>query len=185
MIWWPRETPVLYYGDITLRRTEERDILPIFEACQDPIIPQFTTVPSPYLLSHAQDFIRDIAPRSFDERTEMLFAIVKGKGEDEKFCGLVSFHTTDLNNHATELGYWLAKEARGKGIAKTAVKLITEYGIETMGFRRIEALVDVANLASKALLLSADYQLEGIMRNRVTRPDGNQIDMALFSAINE
>lgn len=185
MIWWPCEIPLLYHGDITLRRTEERDIVPIFNACQDPLIPHFTTVPSPYLQSHAEDFIRDIAPRSFDEKTEMLFAIVKGKDGDEKFCGLISFHTTSLDNHSTELGYWMAKEARGKGIAKTAVLLLTQYGIEAMGFRRIEAMVDNENAVSKALLLSAGYHLEGIVRNRVTRPSGNQIDMALYSRIND
>jgi ribosomal-protein-alanine N-acetyltransferase len=184
MIWWPREIPTLYFGDITLRRSEIKDIIPIYEACQDPIIPRFTTVPSPYLMSHADDFIRELAPRSFEEKTELLFSIVKGKGDEEIFCGLISFHTVDLNNHATELGYWLAKEARGKGIAKTAVNLISEYGVETMGFRRIEALVDVENLASRALLSSSGYEEEGILRNRVTRPDGRQIDMALFSRIN-
>lgn len=183
MIWWPRETPTLYFGEITLRRAEERDIMAIYNACQDPIIPRFTTVPSPYLMSHAEDFIREIAPRSFEEKTELLFSIVKGKGAEEEFCGLISFHTVDLNNHATELGYWLAKPARGKGIAKTAVKLISEYGIDTMGLRRIEALVDVENIASRALLTSSGYQEEGILRNRVTRPGGRQIDMALFSRI--
>lgn len=183
MIWWPQETPQLYHGEITLRRAEERDIVPIFNACQDPLIPHFTTVPSPYLRSHAEDFIRDIAPRSFVEKTELLFAIVKGKAEEEEFCGLISFHTTKLDNHSTEIGYWMVKEARGKGIAKTAVNLLTQYGIETMGFRRIEAMVDVENAASKALLLSAGYQLEGIVRNRVTRPNGDQIDMSLLSRI--
>lgn len=185
MIWWPRETPLLYHGDITLRPTEERDIVPIFNACQDPLIPHFTTVPSPYLRSHAEDFIRDIAPRSFVEKTELLFAIVRGKAEEEQFCGLISFHTTNLANHSTEVGYWMAKEARGKGIAKTALTLLTQYGIETMGFRRIEAMVDVENVASKALLQSAGYQLEGIVRNRVTRPNGEQIDMSLYSRIND
>lgn len=186
MLWWPTETPVLYFGDVTLRRAQERDIVPIFEACQDPTIPQFTTVPSPYLISHAEEFIRDISPRSFTEKTEMLFAIVQGKGEgeeEEKFCGLISFHTTRLESHCTELGYWMAKESRGKGIAKTAVKLITEYGIDTMGFRRIEALVDVANMESKGLLTSAGYALEGILRQKVTRADGSQIDMAMYAKV--
>ncbi len=184
MIWWPRETPTLYFGDITLRKSEERDIVPIYNACQDPLIPRFTTVPSPYLMSHAEEFIRDLAPRSFEQKTEMLFSIVKGKGAEEKFCGLISFHTLSLDHHSTEIGYWLDEDARGKGIGKAAVKLLSEYGIETMGFRRIEALVDVENLASRALLAASGYQEEGILRNRVTRPDGNQIDMALFSRIN-
>ena len=66
----------------------------------------------------------------------------------------------------------------------TAAKVITEYGFQTMGFKRIEALVDIENAASRALLRSAGYELEGIMRQKVTRDTGTQIDMALFSRVN-
>jgi RimJ/RimL family protein N-acetyltransferase len=183
MIWWPPETPVLYHGDISLRPARESDILPIFTACQDPAISRFTTVPSPYQLSDAEGFIRQISPQSFANKTELLFAIAKGHGEADQFCGLISFHTTNLGYHTTELGYWIAKEARSKGIGAAAVRLITDYGFTTMGFRRIEALVDPENLASRSLLLSAGYSLEGIMRNKVTRRDGEQKDMDLFAKV--
>ncbi|MEN9622542.1 MAG: hypothetical protein RLZZ307_274, partial [Actinomycetota bacterium] len=45
MIWWPTEIPTLQYGLVTLRPSEEKDIDSIFNACQDPLIPAFTTVP--------------------------------------------------------------------------------------------------------------------------------------------
>jgi RimJ/RimL family protein N-acetyltransferase len=71
--------------------------------------------------------------------------------------------------------------ARGKGIGTTAVNLITEYGLQTIGFRRIEAYVDTDNAASRALLAATGYELEGILKKKVTRPDDTQIDMALFA----
>jgi [ribosomal protein S5]-alanine N-acetyltransferase len=40
MIWWPTEVPTLQYGLITLRKPEERDIIPLFEGVQDPLIPK-------------------------------------------------------------------------------------------------------------------------------------------------
>jgi len=97
-------------------------------------------------------------------------------------AGIVSLHSIDFANHRAEVGYWLVKEARNKGIGTSAVELITEYGLMTMGFRRIDALVDNRNVASKRLLEKAGYQFEGILKNYVTRPDGNQIDMAIFAA---
>jgi RimJ/RimL family protein N-acetyltransferase len=60
--------------------------------------------------------------------------------------------------------------------------MITELGFREIGFKRIEALVDVDNHHSQKLLLSAGYEKEGIMRNKVTREDRGQIDMALFAA---
>jgi ribosomal-protein-alanine N-acetyltransferase len=184
MIWWPTEIPTLQNGLITLRPAQEADIPEVYKACQDPLIPRFTTVPANYTLADARFFIREKGPSHFLEKKELLFVITKGQVSEEVFCGVISFHTIDLTNHVTEIGYWIASPARGKGIGTTTAKLITDYGFTTMGFRRIEALVDVANEASKALLVAAGYKLETIMRQKVTRSDGSQKDMALFAKLN-
>jgi RimJ/RimL family protein N-acetyltransferase len=52
-----------------------------------------------------------------------------------------------------------------------------------MGFRRIEAAVDIDNTASQKLLMSAGYSKEGILRQRVTRSDGSQIDMVELAVL--
>lgn len=181
MIWWPTEIPTLQRGLITLRPSAEGDADSIFQACQDPLIPQFTTVPSNYTLDHAIEFVRS-DPFSFSERRELRFVIEYGNGSDRTFSGVISLHTINIRNHAAEIGYWMESSMRGKGIATQAAQMITEYGLISLGFRRIEGLVDSANIASQKLLLSAGYAQEGVMRNKVTREDGRQIDMALFAA---
>ena len=180
MIWWPTEIPTLQYGLVTLRPSEEKDIDSVFNACQDPLIPAFTTVPATYTIDHAIDFVRS-DPFSFAERREFRFVIDYGNGNDVKFAGVISLHTINIKNHTAEIGYWLEKSMRGKGIGTIAAKMITDYGFKTLGFRRIDGLADVDNTASQKLLTSAGYQKEGILRNKVTRDDGRQIDMALFA----
>jgi len=181
MIWWPSEIPTLHYGLVTLRPSAERDIDSIFNACQDPLIPAFTTVPSNYTIDHAIEFVRS-DPFSFTERRELRFIIDYGNGDDVKFAGVISLHTINIKNHCAEIGYWMEKSMRGKGIGTIAAKMITDYGLRTLGFRRIDGLADVDNTASQKLLVSAGYEKEGILRNKVTRDDGRQIDMALFAA---
>lgn len=180
MIWWPSEIPTLQYGLVTLRPSNETDIDAIFAACQDPLIPAFTTVPANYTLDHAIEFVRS-DPFSFAERRELRFVIDYGNGDDMKFAGVISLHTINIKNHTAEIGYWMEKSMRGKGIGTSAAKMITDYGLRTLGFRRIDGLADVDNAASQKLLLSAGYEKEGILRNKVTRDDGRQIDMALFA----
>jgi ribosomal-protein-alanine N-acetyltransferase len=180
MIWWPTEITTLQYGLVTLRPSAERDIDAIFNACQDPVIPEFTTVPATYTLDHAIDFVRS-DPFSFAERRELRFIIDYGNGSDVKFAGVISLHTINIKNHTAEIGYWMEKSMRGKGIGTIAAKMITDYGFRSLGFRRIDGLVDVDNLASQKLLTSAGFQKEGILRNKVSRDDGRQIDMALFA----
>jgi RimJ/RimL family protein N-acetyltransferase len=180
VIWWPSEIPTLQYGLVTLRPSAEKDIDSIFNACQDPLIPAFTTVPANYTLDHAIDFVRS-DPFSFSERRELRFVIDYGNGDDAQFAGVISLHTINIKNHTAEIGYWMEKSMRGKGIGTIAAKMITDYGFRSLGFRRIDGLADVENAASQKLLTSAGFQKEGILRNKVTRDDGRQIDMALFA----
>ena len=91
----------------------------------------------------------------------------------------------DLPDLVAEIGYWINAGMRGKGVGKTAVRVLTNFGFETMGFERIEALVDVDNIASKKLLESAGYTLDGILRKKSRRYDGHHVDMALFSVIKD
>jgi len=184
MIWWPNEIATLSHGLVTLRQSADKDIDSIFEACQDPLIPAFTTVPADYTIDHAIDFVRS-DPFSFAERRELRFVIEYGNGSDAQFAGVISLHTINIKNHTAEVGYWLESSLRGKGICTTAVQMITDLGIREIGFRRIEGLVDIDNLASQRLLVNAGYVKEGVLQNKVTRDDGRQIDMALFAVTNQ
>ena len=182
MIWWPSEIPTLQYGRVSLRSPEESDVQKIFEACQDPLIPRFTTVPAEYTMAHALDYVQRV-PASLELRREIPFVIEFGSGEEKEFAGVISFHTISLDNHRAEIGYWIHSPMRGKGIGTIAAKMITNYGFLTMGFRRIEAAVDIDNLASQKLLISAGYEKEGVLRQRVTRSDGSQIDMVELAVL--
>ena len=185
MIWWPSEVPTLSYGLITLRPLAEKDIPDIYNSCQDPVIPKFTRVPFDYTMAHAEFFVREKTPKSLIEKTELAFAIEYGNGDDKKFAGVISFHSMDLPDLVAELGYWINADSRGKNIGTTAARMLTNFGFESMGFERIEALVDVENIASKKLLSSAGYTLEGVLRRKSRRYDGSQIDMVLYSVIRD
>jgi ribosomal-protein-alanine N-acetyltransferase len=63
--------------------------------------------------------------------------------------------------------------------------MVTNYAFETLGFRRLAGIVDSDNEASKKALLGAGYLHEGLMKSRVTRADGSQIDMDLFAATSD
>lgn len=188
MIWWPEEVPTLKSDSLTMRPMRPSDAEDIYRAVQDPEIPKFTTVPADYPIDLAIEFANTRAAASFVNKTELVFVIEDAQLATAEypysngFAGVMSLHTIDIPNHRAEIGYWLAKEARGHGICTKAAELITEYGLMTIGFKRIDGIVDVRNEPSKAALLKAGYEFEGIMKSYVTRRDGSQLDMALFAA---
>ena len=181
MIWWPKEIPTLQYGKFTLRPPVDGDVNSIFAACQDPLIPRFTTVPPDYTMAHALNFVQRVST-SMELQREIPFIIEYGVGNEKEFAGVISLHSISIDNHRAEIGYWVHLPMRGKGIGTIAAKMITGYGFDSLGFKRIEALVDVENSQSEKLLNSAGYHREGVLKQRATRSSGEQIDMLMLSA---
>jgi len=179
MIWWPTEVPTLQYGLITLRKPGERDIVPIFEGVQDPLIPKFTRIPANYQMANAEHYVRERSPNGFTMQTEIQLVLEY----DGKFAGALSFHTLVLDEAKAEIGYWITADARGRGIATAATKLLTGYGFETIGFHRIEALVVESNQPSIRVLSNAGYIQEGVLRDKSCCGDGTRENMVLFAAL--
>lgn len=193
MIWWPSEVPIIHHGPFTLRPMAEEDIEAIYQSCQDPLIPKFTTVPSDYTMELAQGFVREKTPRLFEERKAMHWLLTINKDVNpsaikvngETFLGPFSIHGIEEHNHIGEIGYWLNKDVRGHGYGAIGCQMVTNHAFETLGFRRLAGIVDNDNKASKKVLLRAGYEHEGLMKSRVTRVDGAQIDMDLFAATSD
>jgi RimJ/RimL family protein N-acetyltransferase len=193
MIWWPSETPTLQYGQFTLRPLSEADIDAIYQSCQDPLIPRFTTVAENFTMELAQGFVREKTPRLFAERKAIHWALTINKDVSPAalkvaggtFLGPFSIHGIEEHNHIGEIGYWLNKDVRGYGYGSIGCRMVTEYAFETLGLRRLAGIVDTDNEASKKVLLNAGYSHEGLMKSRVTGANGSQIDMDLFAATSD
>lgn len=183
MLNWPIDFPTIKSAPqsavaLTLRPLQESDIQPIFQACQDSTIAAFTRVPSPYELSMAEDFVResDVAYRN---HVSVSFAI-EYQGQ---FVGTIGLHSIQLGDHMAEVGYWMDQNFRGKGICTVAMRTLSDFALGIMGFRRLEALADFDNVASQKVMEGAGYTRDGLLRNRATKRDGRQIDMALYSKV--
>jgi RimJ/RimL family protein N-acetyltransferase len=184
MIWWPTEVPTITRGLITLRKPHLDDTQAVFDGCQDPLIPRFTAISTDYSMAHALDYVQR-TDASVRTQRELPFVIEYRNGDDRVFAGTISFHSLSVKNSVGELGYWMTSSMRGKGIATTAARMLTDYGFATIGFKRIEGIVDRDNVASLKLLESAGYQREGLLRKKISRDDGRQVDMYIYAALPE
>jgi RimJ/RimL family protein N-acetyltransferase len=177
MLWWPNEIPELAYGRVLLRRPHQGDVEEIYKGSRDPDVPKFTNIPIDYTILHAQDYV-DRVQTSLDIQRELPFVIEFGG----VFAGTISLHSINQKNNFAEIGYWIDKNLRGKGVGTTAVKVLTDYAIQTIGFKRIEALVESENIYSQKLLISAGFEKEGLLKERSTKDSGLQVDMVMLAA---
>lgn len=161
-------------GDLMLRPWLASDIPAVYEACQDPITQEYTTVPVPYTMEHAQAFVTSRAGLPIGDD---LGCAMEWQGE---LAGSMSLHHIQTFDHIAELGYWIAPRARNRGLASRGARLLCDYGF-AIGLRRITALVLPENEASRRTALAAGFELETIHRAAMTRRDGTQSDALVFA----
>jgi [ribosomal protein S5]-alanine N-acetyltransferase len=72
-------------------------------------------------------------------------------------------------DHLAEIGYWVAEDYWGKGIATEALRQMTEYGFKHRYFRKLYAPVLAPNIASMKVLAKCGYQLEAILKGELQK----------------
>ena len=129
--------------------------------------------PHPYSIEHAREFLA----RNVGVTPPTNFAITR----DGKLAGGVGLHPrSDVERMSAEIGYWVGEPFRKQGIATEAVQLISRYGLETLRFERIFAMVFEHNLSSMRVLEKAGFASEGIAR-RAAIKDGKVIDEHVYA----
>jgi len=81
-----------------------------------------------------------------------------------------------------ELGYVIARQYWGNGLATQAIKLAVKAGFEDQDLERIEAIVDPANIGSQRVLEKNGFLKEGLLKKCVIQK-GVVKDRFLYSCI--
>ena len=92
--------------------------------------------------------------------------LVMARRADHKVIGTVLLFKFDGPSARVELGYVLGRAFWRQGYAKEALQAVCLQAFQHMGMRRIEAEVNVDNLASNALLHALGFLREGHLRRR-------------------
>jgi RimJ/RimL family protein N-acetyltransferase len=170
-------------GPTALRPWRDGDIPWVVEACQDPEIPRWTAVPSPYRESDARAFFS----RRYDSLhtgREAPFAIVRSDAIDRGLLGSISLLRFAWEDRRCEVGYWLAREARGQGHATRAVGLICAWGFRDLGLERIELHAAAGNPRSQRVAERVGFTREAVLRSHLRSKHG-PLDMVIFGLLPE
>jgi RimJ/RimL family protein N-acetyltransferase len=166
-------------GDFILRPFRPEDAEAVFRACQDEQIQRWTTVPSPYPRESADWFVRSCG--DFWAADNPTFACVDAGGGE--LLGAI-----DLQNCEAEqgpmMGFWVAPDARRRGVAVTAVRRIAQWAFDDLGLPRVRWAAYVGNIASRRVAEFAGFVMEGTAR-RATEQRGERRDVWTASMLPE
>ncbi|MFK3676157.1 GNAT family N-acetyltransferase [Microbacterium sp. NPDC090218] len=163
------ESVTLTTERLVLHAPTDADVEAIERACQDPEIPRWTTVPSPYTREHAEGFVALVA-EWWAEGSQTIWGIY-AEGE---FVGVIGLH--HIQEHAAgghaELGFWVAAEARGKGYVLEAARAVIDWGFTELGLARIHWQAVAGNVPSARAARALGFRFEGLQRQVLTSPRG-------------
>ena len=177
----PIEFPVtgLSDGVVTLRLMSEADVPAIVAAVQDPEIPRYTRVPDVYGEEDARQWQR-MASTGLRTGSELPTLVVDAT--DGRLLGAVSLHNLDPESGRCSAGYWVAAEARRRGVARRALTLLCRYAFDELDVKRVELWIEPGNAPSLRVAEAAGFAREGLLRSFM-HVGGRRRDMLMYSLL--
>jgi RimJ/RimL family protein N-acetyltransferase len=157
--------PPLTDGAIALRPWSMQDV------------PEFIPpLPIPYTEDDAIAFI-GAAQQRLDQGS---ITLVIGEGADAALRGSIGLRT--IAPGIAQTGYWVAPEARGRGLAGTALALLSRWALATLPLIRLQLFTDIDNPASMRVAERTGFAPEGTLRNWYDLR-GERRDAVMFSLL--
>jgi RimJ/RimL family protein N-acetyltransferase len=163
-----------------LRPWRDSDAAAVTAACQDPEVARWTRVPDNYTESDARAFLLYRHDAVLGGAAAP-FAVVS---PDDRLLGSVALIEIDWAHLRGEVGYWLAREARGKGHATRAVRLICGWGFDALGLERIVLHAATENAASQRVAERCGFTREAVLRDYIRGKLGPQ-DVVAFGLLSD
>jgi ribosomal-protein-alanine N-acetyltransferase len=82
------------------------------------------------------------------------------------------------------IGYWVSPEVAGRGVAPTAVALVTDYLFNQVGLHRVEIAIRPENVASLRVVQKLGFRFEGL-KERYIHINGDWRDHYVFALTRE
>ncbi len=154
-------TPPLADDAIRLEPLDERFIPEFERLMDDPDVVRNTRVPSKPPAGFAARWVGRYV-KGWQDGSCAGFAILS---DGDRFLGFVALVGLDLPAEQGEIGYVVAREARGRGVAGRALRLITAWALDGLLLERVDLRIDVGNAPSIRVAERIGYQREGVLRS--------------------
>lgn len=164
----PDVVPVLTDGRVRLRPMTDEDLPAVVEQSNDPETVRWTTVPQPYDLGSARDFLAVHASgwADADETLHWAIELLPHDGAPgAPFAGIIDLRPS-AKGGAWETGFVLHPAARGRGAMSGALRLAAGWAFDH-GCPSLYWLAERGNFASWQVAHACGFTHHGTLPRRV------------------
>jgi RimJ/RimL family protein N-acetyltransferase len=165
-------------SEVRLEPLGEQHLAGVAGMFEDEGVLRYTRVPDPVPPGWEREWLAFYA-EGRREGTRDAFAVVDGDGS---FLGLAMGFGIDREGRQLELGYVVAPDARGRGVATRTLELLTEWAFSELEALRIELWISAGNEPSKRVAEKAGYRHEGTLRSYHFK-QGRRDDFEIWSRL--
>lgn len=160
-----RSLPTLTEGRVVLRAPAAADLPAIDEGMRDPDVVRWIGPPWPFdeVLGRLDALWANGAPT---------FVVCQADGT---FAGMAWVNVREEDRSTGYVGYWLLPAARGRGVATSAVRLITSWAVRELGFTTMRLKTAPDNERSKRVAERSGFRRRSPDAGAPDGPDAGQV----------
>ncbi|MBR5673933.1 MAG: GNAT family N-acetyltransferase [Muribaculaceae bacterium] len=164
---------------ITLRALEPTDLDMLYRWENDTALWVVSDTIAPYSRKALWQYLQENTGDIYAQRQLRLIITLTSDGTA---VGTVDFLNFDPLNNRAELGLFITKEMRGKGLGRQSLEVITTYAREHIGLKQIYVYISNDNSVCLKLFEDFGYRRVGVIQSWVKRGSNYQ-DVTLLQMI--
>jgi diamine N-acetyltransferase len=159
-------TQLLNDNTIALRALEPTDLDTLYRWENDTALWVVSDTVAPYSRESLWHYLEEYTGDIYSQRQLRLMITMDGDGTP---VGTVDFLNFDPLNNRAELGLFIQREYRGRGLGLRALELLTAYAREHIGLRQLYVYIAVDNVVCLKLFENYGYRRVGTLQSWVKR----------------
>lgn len=157
-------TQILETDRLRLRPLENRDTADYFACFGDQEVTRYIHLATLQNMDAAREHLRQCLTQYRCRRDFYCWAIAHKA--DDRLLGILRLRVLDEESESADLFFALARPHWGCGLMREALKKVLRFGLQQVGFNRIEGEHAAGNPAAGAVMRGAGMLYEGMQREK-------------------
>ena len=160
---------------LLLRAFQLDDVEDVLAYASDPEVARYLPAPQSYARQDAEEFVARRVLASWDIRPVWALTL------NGSVIGDIELRF-NAQHETAELGYSVAKDHWGQGLASEAARAVVQWGFQERGLAKVFARADARNTNSLRVMEKLGMIREGLLRSHLERR-GERIDEVYYAVL--